>query len=476
MAALALMEMVRLVATPAASPLAPGTILLGLGLAAAVCVGVMRNTTAGVLAWLVVAFIMPALVTTSIPAIDRLMFLALTAGWLITLASGRRSIRHVGAPELLMLVFLLYIVGSALAPHELPAGTVPDFTTLLLHSAVYPFALFVIVREAAGGERAVRAFMWTLTGIGGYLALTIIFQKTGLQGLVFPRQILDPALGIHPDRGRGPLLNSAADGAVLVPCFVAALHLGTQRDVPGRVVALILALIMPVGVFFTETRAIWLATAIVILMGVAFARGFRRWYLVLIGVAIAYLAVNWQTFLSDDRAAGGVTSSSEVNSRLNDIATHQWAIDQKPIFGWGIARYVNVNTEHHQHWDNLSWANGLGDIGHNTFLVTASELGLVGLGIWAALVLAVGLMTIRAWRVLPATGIASRRLVFAFWCAAAAWMSIAATIDMRLFAVVTALLFAWAGLVAAQLDRATDRPPPVRATVPVAPPGRRGAS
>ena len=456
LATLALLGVVQLLATPTAPPLTPGSVLLGLGLAAVVCFGVMRKTTAGVLAWLVVAFIMPALVTTSVPAVARLIFLALAAGWLVGVLSGRHSIRHFGLVELLMVLFLVYMLGSAIAPHELSAGAVPDVTTLLLTSAVYPFALFVLLREAAGGERAVRAFLWTLTAMGGYLALTIIFQKTGLQSLVFPSQILDPALGIHPERGRGPLLNSAADGAVLVSCFVAALHLGTQRDVPGRVVALIVALIMPVGVFFTETRAIWLALGIVVLMGVAFARGFRRWYIVLVVVALGYLAANWQTFLSDDRAAGGVTSSSEVNSRLNDIATHQWAIDQKPVFGWGIARYVTVNTDHHHHWNNLAWANGMGDIGHNTFLVIASELGLIGLGIWLALLAAVGLVTLRAWRVLPAAGVASRRLVFAFWCASAAWISIALTIDMRLFAVITAILFAWAGIITAQLDRATD--------------------
>jgi O-antigen ligase len=453
--ALLMVEAVARQAGASDSPVAAGTVVLGLGLAVAVGFGIARDSSVGVLVWLVAAlFSVPY--AGSIPSIDRLAFLALVGGWFISVVTHRRPLRRFGLTEGLMAAYLLVNLGSMLAPHALPADTDLTPMTFILLGAFFPFALFVLARQTMGDRRAVKSFLWFLTWYGLYFTLMAIFQKIGPHALVFPQEILDPSVGINPERARGPLLNSAADGTALVIAFAAAMFLGTERGIRHRRFALLAALLMPVGIFFTQTRAVWLAAGFAVVLGAMFARGFRRWYLAVLGGAVLVIAINWQKFLSADRQQGGVASESEIDSRLNDISTSLWAIDKEPSFGWGIGRFIGVNTEHHQSWGTLDWNLGYGYIGHNTHLSIATELGFLGLGLWAAVIIAIGVVSARAWRLLPREGLLSRGLVFSFWCAGLCWLINSSVIDMRLFAFVNGLVFVWAGIVAGLGDRARD--------------------
>jgi O-antigen ligase len=193
-----------------------------------------------------------------------------------------------------------------------------------------------------------------------------------------------------------------------------------------------------------------------VVLGTMFARGFRRWYLAVLFGALLVIGINWQKFLSADRQQGGVTSEGEIDSRLNDIATALWAIGEEPGYGWGISRFPDVNTEFHKQWGNLDWNLGYGFVGHNTPLSIGAELGLVGLGIWAAVILSIIVVSARAWRQLPRSGLLSRGLVFSFWCAGLAWLINSVVIDMRLFGFVNGIFFVWAGVVAGVGDRALE--------------------
>jgi len=453
-----LLLMLQVVARTAAgsdSPVASGTVVLGLGLAVAVAFGIARDSSVGVIVWLAIAaFTAPY--AASIPPVDRLAFLALLAGWFISVVTHRRPLRRFGLTELLMLVFVLFQVGSMVAEHVYPASTEYTPTLLLLRGALFPFTLFVLARQTMTDRRAVKSFLWALTWYGIYLTLMAIFQKIGPQALVFPREIVDPSLGINPERARGPLLNSAADGVALVMAFVAALFLASRRDLAHRRFALVAALVMPIGIFYTNTRAIWLAAGVAVVLGIMFAAGYRRWYLVILGGAAAVIAINWQRFLSADRLQGGVTSEEEINGRLNDIATSLWALHDKPIFGWGISRYPEVNTYHHQAWGNIDWKLNYNYLSHNTYLAIGAEGGYVGMGLWFAILGAVLVVAFRAYRRLPREGLLSKGLVLAFICAFLAYVINAAVIDMRLFTLISAIIFVWAGIVAGVGDRAGD--------------------
>jgi hypothetical protein len=452
LAAIAVVEVIGREAAGSASPIAAGTAVLGLGLAVAVLFGVATNSSLGVMVFLVASLV----AVPYGPAAERAAFLALAGGWFISVVTHTRPLRRFGLTEGLMVVYLLLNVASMLTDHMLPASTTLTPIDLILAGGFLPFALFVIARQTMADRRAIKAFLWFLVWVGIYLTLMAIFQKLGPKALIFPTEIGDPAVGINPDRARGPLLNSAADGVTLVIAFIAAMYLGVQRDVRFHRFALGAALVMPLGMFYTQTRAVWLAAAAAIVLGTMFARGFRRWYLVVLLGALTVIGINWQKFLSADRQQGGVTSEGEIESRLNDIATAIWAIGEEPGYGWGISRFPDVNTEFHKQWDNLDWNLGYGFVGHNTPLSIGAELGLVGLGVWVLVILSVIVVTARAFGYLPRSGLLSRGLVFSFWCAGLAWLINATVIDMRLFAFLNCLVFVWAGAIAGLGDRGVE--------------------
>ena len=452
----AIVLVVQLIARQAdasSSPVAAGTVVLGLGLAAAVVFGIARDSSVGVICWLFAALFTG--VYSNVP-IERLTFAALVAGWFIAIVTHRRPLRPFGITELLMVLFLAIEVGSVLAPHQLAASTDLAPMSLITRGALFPFMLFVIARQTMTDLRAVRSFLYFVVFAGTYTALMAIFYKLGPHALVFPREILDTNLGINPERGRGPLLNSAADGITMVAGLIAAFFLVVQQGIRFRRLIIAAILVLPVGICLTQTRAIWLAMGLAVILGVMFAHGFRRWYLIVLSLAIFFIGVNWQKFLSSDRTQGGVTSEGEIESRLNDWATALWALDQHKVFGWGISRFPEINTIYHQAWGNIDWNLGYGFLGHNTHLAIGAELGYVGLAVWAAVLISVTVASTRAWRLLPRRGLISRGLVFSFWCAWLGYLINAAIIDMRVFTVLNGLFFTWAGIVAGVGDRARD--------------------
>jgi len=443
-----------------ASPLASGGSVLALGLGLAVFYGLLRNTAAGVVIWLVVALFVESYTQIGVP-VDRVLFIALFGGWLVSVLNGERRARF-GLIEGLMLLYLAMMVLSAFADHQYGTGEIFQPDSLVATSALFPFGLFVIARGTLNDERHMRLFLWTVIAMGFYLAMTNVFQDLGLNSLVYPQSILDPSLGVNPERARGPLLNSAADGVVLVIGFVAALYVASRDDERWRRLALIAAIPMPIGIFLTQTRAVWLAAGVAVIVGIMFARGFRRWYIAVALIGIAFVVANWQTFLSPDRASGGVTSASEIESRLNDVATLNAAIADKPLTGWGISRYPEVNTNRHEAWGDIKWQAGFGFIAHNTPLVIAAELGLLALGAWIGIIVAIVVATGRAWRQLPRSGLASRGFIFTVWLVMMIWLVNSLVIDMRVFGVINGLVFAWAGIAVGLADRASAGEFPVQ--------------
>jgi len=104
------------------------------------------------------------------------------------------------------------------------------------------------------------------------------------------------------------------------------------------------------SVYLTHTRAVWLALVLVVVLGLLLARGWRTGFAITADDTLLAVVVNWTTFTSSDREAGGVTSTNELYERLNLIATSLWAIGEKPLAGWDVGRFAAVNTYHHDRW------------------------------------------------------------------------------------------------------------------------------
>ncbi len=125
---------------------------------------------------------------------------------------------------------------------------------------------------------------------------------------MWPRYIVDSPS--WPGRAVGIFNQPVANGMVLALGIAIAMVLISQRSEPAwrRYSAFAIALVCGYGLYLTYTRAAWLSGVLVLVIGAVLARGYRGAFLGVIGLTTAVVAVNWSTFTSSDRQAGGVGS------------------------------------------------------------------------------------------------------------------------------------------------------------------------
>lgn len=386
----------------------------------------------------------------------------------MAVAAARRSIPKIrfGLIELAMALYLLWNVGSSLASHPYPA-TVPitgqdvSVWRFILSGTAIPFVLFVVGRFAVVRTSSLRWLLWLILALTAYSAAMSFFQLNGPTSLVWPRYII-----ASPDwnnRAVGIFNQPVVNGLVLIIGFTVALLVASQSGRWwSRAVAVGTALGSAYGVYLTHTRAVWLAFALVLVMGALFAAGFRLGFLLTLATACLAIATNWSTFISSDRADGGVASAGEVEDRLNTIATSFWAIEHRPLLGWGIGRFVAVNTYDHKQWTpETPWLRGFGIASHFNELGIAAELGLVGLVLWLAVLLLVAHRLYGAFRALDQPALWSRGLTFLAASSFVALVVTGFTVDLRYFDFPNPLVMLLVGVAIGAADRARTSPPPV---------------
>ena len=382
-----------------------------------------------------------------------------------TIALSRPTAPQVrlGVVEVVMALYVLWNIYSMVLPHHYAAKiplTGEEYSTwrLVLVGTVIPFTLYSVGRYVISGERAVRCLLWVVLGFTAYSAAVSHLQIFGPTSLVWPRYILDTAWS---GRAVGIVNQPVANGLVLVVGFVVALLLAAHSTRwTARAGALLIGAAAAYGVLLTYTRAVWLAFAVVLVIGAVFATRFRAGFLLTAFGAVTLIAANWSTFLSADRSAGGIGSAGELEDRLNIIATSLWAIEQQPFVGWGIGRFVVVNTYHHQQWSwDTPWQRGFGLSSHFNELGIGAELGLVGLALWCAVLVLVAARLVRALRVLRGPGLVGRGLAVLAMSSFAALICAGFTVDLRFLDFPSTMVMVLAGLAVGFSDRVPEPVP-----------------
>lgn len=388
------------------------------------------------------------------------MTLILVVVVLATVIAGlRRTIRlEFGAVEIAMLGYLLWNVVSVVLPHEFPAvdprtGADVVVYRFILTGTVIPFVGFILGKALLTGESRIRRMMVLLMIPAAYSGLVSILQFTGPTSLVWPRYIVDTPS--YPDRAVGIFNQPVANGLVMVSGFMMAMFLIADRRA-GRSSQFVLAssaVICLLGIYLTRTRSVWLALLFGVLLCAICARRARRGFIATILVAAVFVGFTWTTFASSDRQAGGVGSSSEVEDRLNIIATALWATEQEPIFGWGIGRFAQVNTEHHQQYSpDINFRRGFAYASHENDLGIAAELGVIGLALWWIILFLLLARLIRALRKLPDEGLAGRVLGLLALSMFVSWIACGFTLDLRFFDFANILTFVLVGAAVGTAD------------------------
>lgn len=371
----------------------------------------------------------------------------------------RHALPRVSFVEVAMVLYTLWCYGSLVLPHQYRplddplAGTLTAVPRFIEISTVIPFSMYLVGRRLFARESAVRFALWSILGFGAYSTLVSICQFFA-PGLVWPRYIVDAPN--WPGRANGVFNQPVANGMVLIVGFVIAIVLATERGQPvwRRALLWVYALASLLAIYLTHTRSNWLAFALVLVLGVLLVQGARGVFVGLMGAITLVIGLNWSTFTSSDRAAGGVGSEGEVFDRLNGIATSIWAFRREPWFGWGISRFQAVNFYDHQQWSNSTpWADGLGIASHETELGILVELGILGLLLWLCVIVPLIGLLLQAYWILPSSGLMGRRLAFIGICALATQIVSGTFADLRLLDFPICLVFLLCGMAVGARDR-----------------------
>lgn len=349
----------------------------------------------------------------------------------------RRALETRPIDWLLMAVALNALCSAVLA------GTIgksqPRFALLDGFSLV-AFALFFVAPIAFREARDRAVLLGTLVTLGAYLGVTALIETTGPRGLLLPRYIDDPTVGIHFDRARGPFAEAAANGLALYACAVAAcvaffIWRGRRMKIAAGAVAGLCAL----GTLLTLTRAVWLGAGVATIVTMLAARETRRF-------VVPVIVVGGMTVLLAFAVIPGLQTHAEQRQndktplwdRYNSNAAAVRMIDRKPLFGFGWGRFQSESLDYYRQSPDypLTTIRAV----HNVFLANAVELGLVGAGLWLlALLIAVGRGIfgrdppgLRGWRIgLVAVGVS---------------YAVTAFTTPLTFTLPTLLLWIWAGV------------------------------
>lgn len=378
----------------------------------------------------------------------------LIAAGLLSLLGRARSVsdvlgREPGTIHWLLGAATLYAIASAFL-----SGAIENrFAVfgLLDRFGIVPFMLFAVAPVVFPDQRRRRILLGTLTVVGAYLVYVSILTRVGPQSLVFPGYIVDPTIGIHPERARGPFVEAGANGLALFECGVAAIVLwSTQVGPRVRRAAGLVGIACAFCIVLTVTRSVWVASALALVVAMLSTWETRRLFAPVIGGAVL-LVLAALVFVPGLKADVDFRRNDQrpIWDRNNANAAALRMIQDRPLLGFGWFSFPGESAVYQRlSDDHILTRTGLDE--HNVFLSNAVELGLIGTLLWgAALFYAIGAAIFRRgppelrwWRV-------------GLIAIAVQWFVVANFVPLG-YALPNALLWLWAGVAWTRPATTTD--------------------
>jgi putative inorganic carbon (hco3(-)) transporter len=253
-----------------------------------------------------------------------------------------------------------------------------DTWGVLAAKYLVPFTLFHLAQLVFTEEQRIRRLEVFALVVLAYLSFTAIVFLLGVHELVFPKFILDPNLGYHIDRARGPFLQAVANGVSLNMLALLVLHGYRRGSLRGMITLVVLASV-PIAILATMTRSVWLSFA-GSLLGLLFVAKNLKAQLALIAmltVAGGGLGVVVATTDLGGVLGDRLQESAPVEFRKAVNAGGWQMFLERPFIGWGFhqmpAELPKYVSEFH---DKVLYP-------HNTYLEILVENGLLGLSLYA---------------------------------------------------------------------------------------------
>lgn len=323
--------------------------------------------------------------------IDRVMLGALIAAYIVQRALGRTDEKPLNAGDWATLAFVGYLLVNMFTG-DWQNVQKKEMTPPWRWFGGYctPLLLYWVAKQAPWKERTSNLMLGCLTAFGAYLAITAVLEIAQVWALVFPKYIADPKVGLHFGRARGPMVHGVSYGHFQDVCLLAlwltAYRLrGTSRWFMAAMVPLFMA-----GVYFSYTRSVWIGAVLGICTLLwTTLRGATRTY-VLGGLAAAAMVVGltqMDKIVGFQREQSAADTADSANLRVS-FAYVSWLMFQdKPIFGFGFGRFPTDKIPYlADRTSDLNLEDLRPYVHHNTFLSILVDTGIVGLGMFLAMI------------------------------------------------------------------------------------------
>jgi hypothetical protein len=330
---------------------------------------------------------------------DRILLAVLVGQYLLFRQWGWIKPGPLAKSDYILGALLVVLTLSTLAHDFHYRGNRPLSQLVLLYMA--PAAMYWVVRHAEFDARGTRWLLGSLVALGVYLAVTAVAETHQVWTLVFPRYIGSPDVREFLGRARGPLLNPIGNGILLGLTLCASLVSWPWLGRVGRAAILASLPLLLWGLYATMTRSVWMGAALGLAILAAAALP-ARWRVAVLGAgalaAALVLVAGWEHLLAfkrdRDLSADTVAESVELRPILATVAWHMFL--DRPIFGCGYGQYVQAAPPYFSDRStDLPLEKARPYVQHNVFLALLTETGLVGMGLFVALL---GAWTLDAWR------------------------------------------------------------------------------
>jgi len=357
----------------------------------------VADVTAGVMVFTIVAFLESLPTVTGAPSAAKIVGLFLVVGWLGTVAfrrldSGSSLDLLARFPGLVWILglFLAWVLFSLLWAEDVAVARVTFFRYAL------NFALFPIVFTAI---REPRHVSWLYT----------VFIAGGLLGGFIGLQTASPP-GVEEQRLGGAGLNPNELGALLAVAAVLAACLAFSRSssTGARAIALAAASLSTLLLIMTESRGALLGlAAAVVVTPLAAGKGRRAAALAVAVTAVLCVGVWLSTGAPEQTRERLTHDTSSGTGRVDLWTVGLRMVEDKPFTGVGAGNFPVSSIHYLLRPGTIVRDEFIVDhpkVTHNIYLQVLSELGVVGLALFLALILTCLGCTLRAARAFRARG------------------------------------------------------------------------
>ena len=321
--------------------------------------------------------------------IDRLDTFGLLIIALVCLLS-RTGLKNVFVRTRWLVVTIALFVFVPLARAELGGSLTWYNLAQFGRSFGIPFLVFLMLRWSAPTLEEMHSFATVIMTLGIYLVAVSILERVNLYSMIVPYWIGDRTVNVTIGSGRsgGPFLQSEFNGFALglIYCIVLAKTYIDDRRI--RPIAYAASFLCLVGIFFSYTRAAWvaatLATLVLILRPLSSE---KKWVLMKrCAVVVVALIVLGALYLFPTKSAQErVADEGTVYYRLTSWAAALSMLREQPVIGHGLGWFQRTAADYQTTAGSGPKVTLTKE--HNVFMNILVEQGAIGLMLYLLIVI-----------------------------------------------------------------------------------------